>query len=246
MAFNRAEWGRKYREKNKDKIKEYQKLNRNKIRERTRRYDALRRKTKEWKEYHRDYYKQHKEYFKEYMQILHEKQKKIIFEHYGKRCEICGQNNEKFLTIDHINGGGNKHRKNTNGNMYYWLIKHNFPSGFRILCYNCNCSMTKKFNKGRYKNIRNTSYHQKARESSKQHREKERKQVFDYYGYVCANCGETTNEFLTIDHINGGGCNHIKNIIHGHFYKWLIKNNFPNDFQTLCYNCNCSKGKKFE
>jgi hypothetical protein len=24
--------------------------------------------------------------------------------------------------------------------------------------------------------------------------------------------------------------------------KWIIDNNYPPDFQILCYNCNCAKG----
>lgn len=59
----------------------------------------------------------------------------------------------------------------------------------------------------------------------------------------CACCGESHIEFLTIDHIHGGG---RKDRIHfgvgSNFYKWLIDNNFPSGFQVLCYNCNCSKG----
>ena len=47
-----------------------------------------------------------------------------------------------FLTIDHINGGGNKHleaiRKVGGQSFYNWLITNNFPKGFRVLCWNCN------------------------------------------------------------------------------------------------------------
>lgn len=59
-------------------------------------------------------------------------------------CECCGDDHFPFLTIDHISGGGRKHRtdlKNRSGGqlLYIWLIKNNFPAGFRVLCWNCNC-----------------------------------------------------------------------------------------------------------
>ena len=70
------------------------------------------------------------------------KQKGIILAHYGMFCSCCGETRREFLQIDHINGGGNKHRKENNihGSMYRWLIKNNFPEGFRVLCANCNAS----------------------------------------------------------------------------------------------------------
>ena len=71
------------------------------------------------------------------------KLKQAILNHYGNNCNCCGEQNSKFLTVDHINGGGCKHRKKLGlaaGNDFYnWLIKNNFPSGYQILCFNCNC-----------------------------------------------------------------------------------------------------------
>lgn len=64
----------------------------------------------------------------------------------------------------------------------------------------------------------------------------------------CACCGERTVEFLTIDHINGNGAAHrreleAQNVGPGTgFYLWLKSNGYPNGFQVLCYNCNCAKG----
>jgi hypothetical protein len=74
-----------------------------------------------------------------------------------------------------------------------------------------------------------------------------KQKVFDHYGWTCACCGETEKAFLSIDHINGGGCQHRKQIKKdGHksgvsIYVWLIKNNFPTGFQTLCMNCQFGK-----
>lgn len=68
-----------------------------------------------------------------------------VLKHYGKRCECCGETAVEFLTIDHINGGGNKHRRelgNRGGYRFYlWLIRNNYPDGYRVLCFNCNCAI---------------------------------------------------------------------------------------------------------
>ncbi len=72
------------------------------------------------------------------------KQRRIVIEHYGGAspvCWCCDEAHYEFLTIDHIDGGGNTHRKTMphgSGSICRWLIKNNFPPGFRILCYNCN------------------------------------------------------------------------------------------------------------
>lgn len=57
----------------------------------------------------------------------------------------------------------------------------------------------------------------------------------------CADCGQDIFELLTIDHINGGGGKHRKEIGSRNFYVWLRKNNFPQGYQVLCYNCNMVK-----
>lgn len=59
----------------------------------------------------------------------------------------------------------------------------------------------------------------------------------------CACCGEATFEFLTLDHINGGGNKHRAMIGSGRwFYSWVRTNNYPPLFQVLCMNCNFAKG----
>lgn len=66
-----------------------------------------------------------------------------IIKHYGGVCECCGEHKIEFLCIDHVNGGGNEHRKEIGSGtpMYKWLIKNDYPDGFRVLCYNCNMSL---------------------------------------------------------------------------------------------------------
>ena len=69
-------------------------------------------------------------------------------------------------------------------------------------------------------------------------------QVFDHYGRTCRCCGETEPLFLDIDHMDNDGAKHRKahKLTAGtQFYVWLIRNNFPANFQTLCSNCNRAK-----
>lgn len=63
------------------------------------------------------------------------------------------------------------------------------------------------------------------------------------YGGQCACCGEKELEFLSIDHINGGGRQHKKTIGggSGDLYRFVRLNGFPPGFQVLCLNCNLSK-----
>lgn len=55
------------------------------------------------------------------------------------KCKCCGELELEFLTMDHIDGGGNEHRKVTR-NIYRYLKINNFPPGYQVLCMNCNFS----------------------------------------------------------------------------------------------------------
>jgi len=65
-----------------------------------------------------------------------------VLKHYGgdpPKCVCCGETIVDFLTIDHIDGDGAEKRRNgQRGQIANWIIKHNFPEGFQVLCYNCN------------------------------------------------------------------------------------------------------------
>lgn len=65
-----------------------------------------------------------------------------ILNRYGGKCACCGITEPKFLAIDHIDGGGNKHRKSLKskgGSAFYaWLRRSGYPTGFQVLCHNCN------------------------------------------------------------------------------------------------------------
>jgi len=55
------------------------------------------------------------------------------------KCACCGETEERFLSIDHIDGGGYKHRKRIgHGMVMWWLRNRGYPPGYRVLCMNCN------------------------------------------------------------------------------------------------------------
>jgi len=57
----------------------------------------------------------------------------------GAKCALCGEEDPTILEIDHINGGGNAHRRAIGpGRLYIWLAQNKYPPGFRVLCPTCN------------------------------------------------------------------------------------------------------------
>ncbi len=72
--------------------------------------------------------------------------------------------------------------------------------------------------------------------------------VIKAYGGKCkcpGGCSVTEIDWLTIDHIDGGGIRHRKELkmLGQSFYRWLRDHGFPKkEFRLLCYNCNMSRG----
>lgn len=65
-----------------------------------------------------------------------------IITHYGGKCDCCGESAIEFLAVDHVNGGGNRQKKEIGcSGLYCWLKRNGFPKGFRVLCHNCNQSL---------------------------------------------------------------------------------------------------------
>ena len=94
-----------------------------------------------------------------------------------------------------------------------------------------------------FSRYRNTEHGKEIiRKTNKEYRKRVKEIVFNHYGNKCCVCGETQHEFLTIDHINNDGSSLRKNQGLGtRLYSWLIRNKFPEDYQILCWNHNCSK-----
>ncbi len=188
---------------------------------------------KKWREDNKGYPREY--YLKTKHSIL------LYYSNSTMKCACCGESHYEFLTIDHINGEGNKHVKKLGGMymFYLWLIKNNFPEGFQVLCYNCNLSKRTHKHCVHKENHENNSVHF----STAYRRKYKYKAIFYYSGgeMKCICCGETIYEFLSIDHINGGGNKHRKEI-RKNIGEWLIKNNYPSGYRVLCHNCNSSLG----
>ena len=105
------------------------------------------------------------------------------------------------------------------------------------ICQTCAAPMRKKSYESR--KIVELAVSRKLRKLYKQ-------KVFDFYGGRCVSCGIDDLKKLTIDHIDNSGGKHRRSGVDD-IYRWLFLNNFPKDnYQILCYNCNCSKGIQFK
>jgi hypothetical protein len=68
------------------------------------------------------------------------KMRGVVLDHYGRACACCGEDEERFLTIDHVNSDGKEMRKvhRTGLSFYRWLKNNDWPAEFQTLCFNCN------------------------------------------------------------------------------------------------------------
>jgi hypothetical protein len=173
--------------------------------------------------------------------------KKEALSVYGGKCECCGEARPEMLNVDHIYGGGLRQRKElglgSGADFYLWLKKQGWPKDkYRLMCWNCNNTLGHYGycpHKGRPVAV-NANIPQSTLNGRKLKTE-----TITAYGGKCQKCGETHWEFLTVDHVNGGGNQHRKELGTGggpNFYRWLKKQGYPNNgYQLLCFNCNDSK-----
>jgi hypothetical protein len=81
-----------------------------------------------------------------YSKTRNDRLRALALEAYGGEtpmCSCCGERHREFLAINHINGCGSAHRREvgSGGKFYYWLQKNGYPTGFNVLCHNCNMSL---------------------------------------------------------------------------------------------------------
>lgn len=90
-----------------------------------------------------NYYQANRAIILEKLRIKGRELKKGVLSHYspgGQCCCVqCGEARIDCLSLDHINGGGNKHKETTGygSNFYKWVIRNGFPDGLQTLCMNC-------------------------------------------------------------------------------------------------------------
>ena len=141
------------RERNREAAARYRERNRDKVNQRMR----------DWRDANRDKDRQHKrdwrnrmiangspEEIADFRAMESAKTKRRqtvckdqVFTAYGGYvCACCGESEPMFLSIDHIHNNGAEERKaglyHGSGTAFYqWLCKNKFPSGYQVLCMNC-------------------------------------------------------------------------------------------------------------
>ena len=92
----------------------------------------------------RTYYSRHRERLRAHQKEAQAALRREVISAYGARCVCCGETTFEFLAIDHVHGGGSRHRRDVIGpgrSFYLWLKRHGYPADeFRVLCHNCNAA----------------------------------------------------------------------------------------------------------
>jgi len=92
--------------------------------------------------YDRERYKKTRAEKIEQQRVYRRELREAALDHYGGKCACCGEDRYEFLAIDHIDGGGEDHRKAIKRiPIERWLKNRGYPSGFRVLCHNCNMAL---------------------------------------------------------------------------------------------------------
>ncbi len=89
----------------------------------------------------REWRAKRKEHYAKYQTDYKRRRRQLVYDYYGGKCACCGETQFEFLSIDHIHGGGTKHRKEENirgASVIDWLLRNGLPEGFQVLCHNCN------------------------------------------------------------------------------------------------------------
>lgn len=203
-----------------------------------------------WRGYGRKSYQKHRPTRLASCKVKRIDVRRQVLEHYsdgGPTCAHCGDGIYEFLCLDHVNGDGGERRRalgKATEAYYRWVIRNGFPDGYRILCHNCNSALgvhgtAPPRDYGRF----SVPSHKRDNRGRQMHR------VTCLFRYGngdprCSCCRLANYEYLTIDHIEGGGRKHKRELgIHGHgFYVWLIRNGLPDGYRILCFNCNYAHG----
>jgi hypothetical protein len=194
--------------------------------------------------YERNRYPKRAEDHRRRLLKLRTARRSLVITGYGGACVCCQVATREFLTVDHVNGLHGRR----DSQLYKKLIEQEFPTEYQLLCANCN--QGKQLNDGWCPAhgsflglIKGGPTSQKQSEIWRRRWRLEQKQkVFNHYG-PCRCCGESQLEFLAVDHIDDSGSEHRAEIGGGGatLHRWLIVNELPGGFQSLCFNCNVGK-----
>jgi hypothetical protein len=165
------------------------------------------------------------ERYNRWLRTFYGKVKRECFDAYGEgRCAICGESEIAFLALCFPNRDRKLLTARINrcgGGIYYKLKLEGFPKDqpIEVRCLNCN-----------------------AKQLAYEHPREKCLRAYGGDPPRCACCGLREKALLTLDHVNGGGSKHRKQIrVRGtSFYKRLVNQGYPQDppLRVMCWNCN--------
>lgn len=84
----------------------------------------------------------HLAYRNAWMKSREQAARKAVLDRYGHACACCGESEEVFLSLDHINSDGHIQRKSRRAGGYIGLFRRSlrigWPTDLQMLCFNCN------------------------------------------------------------------------------------------------------------
>lgn len=83
-------------------------------------------------------YEAYKHTARQHAKAHRDRTRRSILEFFGPKCTRCGIDDIRVLVIDHVYGGGNKHRKAQGNTKAYYQHMRDNRSLYQVLCHNCN------------------------------------------------------------------------------------------------------------
>lgn len=198
--------------------------------------------------------KQYYVHFRPWYRAWHQDHRREALNHYANgrlACVCCGEEIYEFLTLDHVDGNGRKHRESLRGGGLYDGLKNaGYPSEPRlqILCYNCNEGREKWGGTCPHESGVFTIDEVTCDEKLSLRRRALALVTISNDNVECSCCKERAFQFLTIDHVaSDGGPHRRKCKANGlSIVDWILKYPYdPNSteprLQVLCWNCNLGR-----
>ncbi|HEX5187377.1 MAG TPA: hypothetical protein VFV86_10860 [Nitrososphaeraceae archaeon] len=151
-----------------------------------------------------------------------------------KKCKVCENlfdDNNKNVRIycSKICLGRSKNRRKSN-------IPLNNSEATNLICNWCN----KKFSgsRARVKFCSQECQQKYHTKNNLKNIQDIRNKIFEIYGKTCECCGEDNLEFLTCDHVDGGGNQHRQEKSQKKIFEEILESYGDGRFRVLCMNCN--------
>ncbi len=189
----------------------------------------------------REYQSRHKEKYRALDRARQLSIKLATISHYSdntNKCLLCPESRLYALTIDHINGGGRQERlaeKTPAGWVFYRkLQKAGYPTGYRVLCSNCNWLA--------YLERQQTTLSISTKAiKSRQWKLQVKTTMMGLLGGKCSTCGLDDIRLLTVHHPNNDGAEHrraLNNNGSTAMYREIIVSGNTKGVECRCFSCN--------